>query len=162
MSPLVPRRARRHVSIWSTTLALMAAAAPASAQFRPRIIQETTVGDKYHLELGVDLWRMPDADLIVASGGSGNLSGIPGTEIDVKRDLGLVDKNLIQLNLVLKGAKKHKLRIQYVPIKYEQSAIITRAIDFNGQRYAVGVPVNSTLDWKALRIGYEYDFVIKS
>ena len=26
-------------------------------------------------------------------------------------------------------------------------------------RYRVGLPVNSTLDWKAYRFGYEYDFV---
>jgi len=117
------------------------------------------VGEKFHVEGGVDFW-MTSADLVVASGGSGALEGIPGTSINAKRDLGLVDRNLPQLNLVLK-ALRHRLRLQYVPIKYDQSAILTRTIDFNGQRYTVGLPVNSTLNWKALRIGYEYDFLIK-
>jgi hypothetical protein len=160
MSMKLSRIFRPHVSIWCT-LALVAAASPASAQFRPRIIQETTVGDKYHVEGGVDFW-FGTADLSISSGGSGALAGIPGTDINAKRDLGLVDKNLPMLNFVLKGARRHKLRVQYVPIKYEQSAVLTRSIDFNGQRYSVGLPVNSTLDWKALRLGYEYDFVVKS
>jgi hypothetical protein len=118
------------------------------------------IGDKFHVEGGVDFW-MTSADLVVASGGSGALEGIPGTSINAKRDLGLVDRTLPQLNLVLKGARRHRLRLQYVPIKYDQSAVLTRTIDFNGQRYTVGLPVNSSLDWKALRIGYEYDFLIK-
>ena len=159
---MVPRAAHQRVSIWSTTLLLLlATASTATAQFKPRIIQETTVGDKYKIEGGVDFW-FPAAELSVASGGSGALSGIPGTEINAKRDLGLVDKNLPQLNLVLKAGQRHKLRMQFVPIKYEQTSVLSRQIDFNGQRYTVGLPVNSTLNWKALRLGYEYDFVVKS
>lgn len=150
---------RSRVSIWCTLL-LVASAVPASAQFRPRIVEETVIGEKFHVEGGVDFW-MSSANLVVASGGSGALEGIPGTSINAKRDLGLVDRNLPQLNLVLKGARRHRLRLQYVPIKYDQSAVLTRTIDFNGQRYTVGLPVNSTLNWKALRIGYEYDFLIK-
>jgi hypothetical protein len=162
MRSMVPRATHRRVSIWSTTLLLLlATASTATAQFKPRIIQETTVGDKYRIEGGVDFW-FPSAELTVASGGSGALSGIPGTEINAKRDLGLVDKKLPQLNLVLKAGQRHKLRMQFVPIKYEQTAILSRQIDFNGQRYTVGLPVNSTLNWKALRLGYEYDFVVKS
>ena len=158
---MVPRTTRQHVSFWCTTLILLATATSAFAQFKPRIVQEPTVGDKYHIEGGVDFW-FGTADLTIASGGSGALAGIQGTDINAKRDLGLVDKNLPQFNLVVKGAKRHKLRVQYVPIKYEQSAVLTRTIDFNGQRYTVGLPVNSALNWKALRLGYEYDFVIKN
>lgn len=159
---MVPRATHQRVSIWSATLLLLlAGASTATAQFKPRIIQETTVGDKFTIEGGADFW-FPTADLTVASGGSGALAGIPGTDIDGKRDLGLVDKKLPQLNLVLKAGRRHKLRAQFVPIKYEQAAILSRQVDFNGQRYTVGLPVNSTLNWKALRLGYEYDFVIKS
>src|SRR5262249_18620684 len=49
----------------------------------------------------------------------------------------------------------------YIPIKYEQEGTLTADIVFNGQRYRVGFPVNSSLDWKAYRIGYEYDFISK-
>ena len=159
---MVLRATHRRVSVWSTTLLLLlATASTATAQFKPRIIQETAVGDKYKIEGGIDFW-FPSAELTVASGGSGALTGIPGTEINAKRDLGLVDKKLPQLNLVLKAGRRHKLRMQFVPIKYEQTSVLSRQIDFNGQRYTVGLPVNSTLNWKALRLGYEYDFVVKS
>jgi len=161
MTMTVPRPTRLYVSFWCTALLVLASATSAFAQFKPRIVQETTVGDKYHVEGGVD-FLFPTAELTVASGGSGVLAGIPGTDINAKRDLGLEDKNLLQLNLVLKAGQRHKLRVHFLPIKYEQSSILTRQIDFNGQRYNVGLPVNSTLNWKALRIGYEYDFVVKS
>jgi hypothetical protein len=32
-------------------------------------------------------------------------------------------------------------------------------VTFDGQTYPAGIAVNSTLDWKAWRFGYEYDFV---
>jgi hypothetical protein len=133
---------------------------PAHAQFRPRMTVEPTIGEHYHIEGGVELW-FPTADLVVSSGGSGALTGLTGTSIDAKNDLGMKDKNLPQFNFVLRPARKHKLRLQYVPIKYEQTATIPRRIDFNGQKFDVGVPVNSSLDWKALRIGYEYDFIVR-
>jgi len=134
---------------------------PASAQFRPRIVTQPTVGENYHIEVSADIWN-PSAELVVASGGSGALSGLAGTQIDAKRDLGLVDQKLPQFSLVLRPAQRHKLRVQYVPIKYEQMATLPREVTFNGQRYTVGIPVNSTLDWKALRLGYEYDFIVKN
>ena len=37
---------------------------------------------------------------------------------------------------------------------------MTRDIVFKGQRYSVGVLVNSALEWKAYRFGYEYDFIV--
>ncbi len=119
------------------------------------------IGDKFHIEGGVDMW-FPTAELLVNAGGSGALEGIPGTDINAKRDLGLVDKRLPVFNLVLKAARKHRFRVQYIPIKYEQSFILPTSIVFNGQRYNVGLPVNSSLDWKQLRLGYEYDFIIKN
>ena len=47
-------------------------------------------------------------------------------------------------------------------IKYEQTTTLRREIIFNGQRYNVGVPVISELDWKAFRYTYEYDFLSMS
>ena len=64
--------------------------------------------------------------------------------------------------LVLRPFQSHKFRLQVLPIQYQQSAIVTRDIIFNGQRYTVGAPVNSSLDWRLIRMGYEYDFVTKN
>jgi len=160
MITLVPR-ALRPVG-WFLCAALVLAARPAAAQFRPRVVTDPSVGERFHIEGTVDVW-FPTADLTVASSGSDALSGIPGSNIDAKNDLGLKDKQLPMLGLVLKGGKnRHKLRVQYIPIKYEQvDHPLSRTIVFNGQRYDANLLVNSTLDWKALRIGYEYDFLVK-
>jgi hypothetical protein len=88
--------------------------------------------------------------------------GIVGSTIDFKQDLGLADARFRELHLVLRPATKHKFRFQYIPIKYSaQGHQISRDIVFNGQRYRVGLPVNWTLDWKAYRFGYEYDFIYR-
>jgi len=151
---------RPTISTIACTLAALALAVPASAQFRPRMAPEQVFGENYHVEGGIAFW-FPTADLVVQSGGSGALSGLEGTEISAKNDLGLQDKALPQFNLVLRPARHHKLRVQYIAIKYEQTGVLPRSIDFNGQRYQIGLPVNSSLDWKALRLSYEYDFVLK-
>jgi hypothetical protein len=62
-----------------------------------------------------------------------------------------VDKKPPQLNLCCCGALPQAAR----PVRAdhdEQAAILSRQIDFNGQRYTVGLPVNSTVNWKALRL----------
>ncbi len=116
--------------------------------------------EQFHLEASVNTWN-PTADLTIVSGGSGNLAGIPGTEIDAKSDLGFVDKRLPQFSVTLRPGQAHKLRFQYIPINYTATATLTRNIDFNGQRYAAGLPVDTTLEWKAYRFGYEFDFIRK-
>lgn len=134
--------------------ALVLLASPAHAQYRPRPLNDPATGEKYHIEAAADLW-FPTADITVAS----ESLGIAGTSIDFKQDLGLTDKRLPALHLVLRPAKKHKFRAQSIPIRYESTSTIKRDVVFNGIKYRVGVPVNSTLDWKAYRFGYEYDFV---
>src|SRR4029078_4238548 len=63
---------------------------------------------------------------------------------------------------VLRPARSHKFRVQYIPIKYTQATKLRQDISLNGQRDAEQVPVNSVLDWKAARFGYEYDFITRN
>jgi len=63
---------------------------------------------------------------------------------------------------VLRPAKKHKLRFEYTPIKYEQEdGVLTRDVIFNGLLYTVSLPVATTIDWKAYRFTYEYDLIYR-
>ena len=126
---------------------------PARAQFQPRPLNDPATGERYFVEAAAGFW-FPTALMSISS----ESLGIAGSAIDFKRDLGLTDQRFPELHLELRR-NRHKLRFQYIPIKYEQTGVLTREIVFNGQRYRIGVPVNSTLDWKAYRIGYEYDFV---
>jgi hypothetical protein len=137
--------------------ALLLTASPALAQFSPRPMgSDPATGESYHIEGGAGFWS-PSANMSISS----ESLGIPGTTIDFKRDLGLTDQRFSELHLVLRPARKHKFRFQYIPIKYDQRATITRDIVFNGQLYRVGLPVNSALSWKAYRFGYEYDFIVR-
>jgi hypothetical protein len=131
------------------------ASTPAWAQFQPQRISDPATGERYHIEAAIGLWG-PNADMEVSS----EQFNIPGSRIDFKQDLGLEDQRFPEFHLVLRPAKKHKFRFQYIPIKYEQGPVsVTRDIVFNGQLYQVGVNVTSHLDWRAYRFGYEYDFI---
>jgi len=136
--------------------ALVLTASPALAQFRPRPVGDPATGESYHIEGSAGFWN-PSAKMSISS----ESLGIGGTTIDFKKDLGLKDRRFGELHAVLKAARKHKFRFQYIPIKYAQQATIPRDIVFNGQLYRVGIPVNSSLEWKAYRFGYEYDFIVK-
>jgi len=151
------RSAFRLFSWLALAAALVFMAAPASAQYRPRTISEPATGEKYHIEVGGDFW-VPAAAIIVSS----ESLGIPGSQIDFKRDLGLTDQRFRALQLQLRPARSHKFRVGYIPVVFNQSATLTQRIVFNGIAYNPGVSVNSSLDWKTYQIGYEYDFVVKN
>jgi hypothetical protein len=143
----------------AATLVLLAS--PAAAQYKPRPLNDPATGESYHIEAAADYW-FPTADITVASSGSGELSGLPGSEIDFKRDLGLQDRHLPAVQIILRPARRHKFRFEYIPITYTASATLSTNLIFNGIRYTVGLPVNSTLQWRAYRFGYEYDFITKN
>jgi hypothetical protein len=138
-----------------TCAALVGSAAPAAAQFRPPA-SERTIGEKYHVEGGIAWWNA-DPTLIVSS----ESLGIPGDEVDLVGDLGIEQKRLRELRLVLRPATKHKFRFHYLPINYVAESVVQREFTFNGQRYRIGLPVNTTADLTTYRFAYEYDFVYR-
>ena len=135
---------------------VLTAAAPAHAQYRPRPLNDPATGETFHIEAEAASWN-PTADMTIASEGL----GIPGTTIDLKQDLGVTDQRFPALSLQLRPARSHHLRFQYLPISYTGSAQVAREFVFNGIRYGAHVPVNSSLDWKTYRFGYQYDFLVK-
>jgi hypothetical protein len=150
---IVTKRGLRLYGIAAAALLLLASASPARAQYRPRPLNDPTSPEQYHIEGGVDYW-FPGATITLSS----TSLGIAGSVIDFKNDLGLTDQKFPAFQVQLK-AGRNKLRFQYIPIDYSQSATLTRQIVFNGQRYDIGLPVSSTLDWKAYRFGYEFDII---
>jgi hypothetical protein len=141
----------------AVAVALSCVAAPAAAQYQPRAVENPATGETYHIEGGFDFW-FPTAEMSVSS----EQLGIAGSLIDFKRDLGLADTRFRALDVQLRPARSHKFRLQYIPVNYTQTATLNKDVIFNGIRYRLGLPVNSTLDWKTYQIGYEYDFVVKN
>jgi hypothetical protein len=139
--------------VWTLVLT----AATASAQYRPRPLNDPATGERFHIEAEAAYWT-PTADITFASAGL----GIPGDSINVKRDLGVTDQQFPALAVQIRPARSHHFRFQYIPIEYSGSTRLARDIVFNGIRYSANVPVNSSLDWKAYRFGYQYDFIVKN
>jgi hypothetical protein len=145
------------VYVVSLMVLLGAAAAPstASAQYRPYAANGEAIGEDYNIEAAYAWWDA-EPSLIVNS----ESLGIPGSDVDLITDLGIEKKRLGMFDLVLRPAKKHRFRFQRMPIKYEVDAFpVSREFVFNGQRYRVGLPVTTTVDFTTYRFGYEYDFL---
>jgi hypothetical protein len=151
---MTQRSAIRAYAACYIALALVFAAAPAQAQFRPTPLSEPPTGEQYHIEGAAGFW-FPAATISAAS----EQFGIPGDVIDFKTDLGLQNKKHSYVRLVLSPSRRHKFRFEFIPIKYNQSATIRRRIIFNGIAYNIGLPVKSELFWKAYRFAYEFDFI---
>jgi hypothetical protein len=151
---MIRMRYRTAIRLYAPLLVLGLTAAPALAQFRPRPINEAPLSERYIIEGAAGLWN-PSPDMSITS----ESLGIIGTRIDFKQDLGLEKTRFKELHVTFHPARKHKFRFQYIPIDYKQTATLRRDIVFNGQRYNVGLPVISELDWKAFRYTYEYDFI---
>jgi hypothetical protein len=144
--------------VWAgLAAAILLLAAPASAQYKPRPLDDPATGEKFHIEGGFDFWN-PSTDINVSS----EALGITGSDIDLKRDLGATDQRFRALQLTLRPARAHKFRFQYIPIKYTASSTLARDVVFNGIRYRANLPVETDFDWKAYRFGYEFDFVQKN
>lgn len=148
--------------LFATTLCLFAglcAAAPAEAQYGARrATSNRATGENYHVELAGTIWS-PTPDPIVISSES---LGILGTNVDFVNTLGIEKTTFKQLKVVLRAATKHKFRFEYTPIEYDAQKVVTASFIFNGQRFDLGVPVTTNLQWKAYRFGYEWDFVYRN
>jgi hypothetical protein len=146
---------RLYVLLCAGTLAMCAAPSIASAQYRPQGMSGEAIGENYHIEAAYDFWNATPT-LIVNS----EALGILGTDVDLISDLGIEKHRLGTLNLTLKPSKKHRLRFQYLPIKYDTDSVqVNREFIFNGQRYNIGLPVTTNVDFTTYGFGYQYDFL---
>jgi hypothetical protein len=135
-------------------LSLFASPGPASAQYRGQTPSDRATGETYHVEIGGMLWR-PTPDIAITS----EALGIIGSRIDFVTDLGIEKSTFRQLKVVLRPSTKAKFRFEYTPITYTARATLRRPVVFNGISYPIALPVDTLLEWKAYRFGFEYDFV---
>jgi hypothetical protein len=144
---------RMYVLLSLGTLGLLVNSATASAQYRSA--PPPAIGEDYHIEAAYGWWDATP-ELIVNS----ESLGILGTDVDLISDLGITKHRLGKFDLVLKPGKKHRLKYQHLPIKYTVDAYpVQREFVFNGQRYTVGLPVTTSVDFSSDSFGYEYDFL---
>lgn len=147
-------RTRVFAAACSFIAVLLVAAAPAFAQYGARLSSNTPSGETYHVEVAGELWD-PTPNIVISS----ESLGIPGTNVDFVNTLGIQKTLFKQLKVVLRPGKKQKFRFEYTPMTYTANQTVNASFVFNGQHFTVGLPVTTTLQWKAYRFGYEYDFL---
>ena len=143
MSKISCRASRTAVA----AVACLLFAVPAMAQ------SGAAVGARFNIEAAASFWS-PEPEAIIAS----ESLGIPGDNIDLSADLGIEKKQIPDIRLTLRPGTKHKFRFNYLPLKYSAESVVRREFVFNGQRFRLGLPVNTTADLTTYRFGYEYDF----
>ena len=151
-----PARApRRHAGLFMASLAaLLLLPGVAGAQYSAPDSNQGAVGEKYHVEFSGSFWN-PTVFGVVSSEQFRQL----GSDIDVVKDLGFEPTRFGDMRIVLRPSKKSRFRVQYTPIRYEATSSLQRSIVFNGQRFDVALPIQSAVEWKVWRFGYEYDFL---
>jgi hypothetical protein len=82
-----------------------------------------------------------------------------GTDINLKSDVGLADKNFPSGRFNFFVSPNHRLTLSYTPISYKTDSNIKRTVEFDGQTYAVNTRVNAALDLQYFRFGWAYQFV---
>lgn len=148
-----PAQTRRPVISALLVAASLGLAPSASAQFFGQP-SDLPLGEDYHVEVLAGMWS-PSPEITVAS----DAFGIAGTSIDFANDLGIASQRFGEFRLRLRPGRKHRFRIDYVPVSYAAQATVERRLVFRGIAYDIGVPVNSTMVWRTWRLGYEYDVV---
>lgn len=138
------------------TYATLLMPARAEAQFTATPFSDPATGERYHIEASFGWWN-PSPQFEIAS----ESLGVLGTRIDAVADLGIAQKRIPELRIVLRPGRKHKLRLDYLPMTYNAVSTVHRQFVFNGIRYGVNLPVTTDLSWKTWHLGYEYDFIYR-
>jgi hypothetical protein len=137
-------------------LSILFTASRADAQFsRPAAVPP---GEDFHLELGAMFWQ-PTPQLII---GTDALDALGSHEVDFVREFAVDNKRFTEFRAVVHAARKHKFRFSYIPVHYEQDAVLQRRVTFGGRTFDIGLPANADLKWDLWRFGYEWDFVSRS
>jgi hypothetical protein len=110
--------------------------------------------EDYNIELEGRYWH-PNLDSTVKI-----VNNNIGTDVNLVNDLGLdKENNFGEARLQVKFFNRNKLNFSYLPMKWDADQNIARTIQFNGQTYTAGTRVQSQLDMKLFKAGYEFDFI---
>ena len=142
----------RHLFAGCVFMLALASAAPAQAQFFAA--PPPAPGEDYHFEVGVAFWS-PEPELVIRLDSAAGF----GSDVDFVEEFGIEKKRFTEFRGTVKPGRKHKIRFDYVPFKYDAEAVIQRTFVFGGQTYTVGLPASTDVKWDLWKFGYEWDFV---
>ena len=135
-----------------TLFLVLVAVSPVRAQFAA--VPSTSPTESYVFEIGLMYWK-PTPELVITSP-SLDPTGNP---IDFVTDWSLENDRFREIRATLKPGYKHKIRFAYLPVKYEETALVTRTLRLNGSTVTGSLDITMNLEWDLWRFGYEYDVV---
>lgn len=110
-------------------------------------------GEDFHVEFDV-LWWRPSPDLTV---NTGRLASVGVTDFEFASTFGIEDVWVSDFRFLYRPARKHRIRFGYAPTRYEESAVLTRVIDFGGKTFTGTAAAD--VRWSLWRVGYQWDFI---
>jgi outer membrane protein len=84
--------------------------------------------------------------------------GNPGTEINLKDDLGISDENIPGAEAYF-GVGNHEITLAYSLVNFSGNKALTKEIKFNGKTYGVGEHVESEFNTSMIDLEYQYKLV---
>lgn len=84
------------------------------------------------------------------------IPGNTGTDISLSEDLEAESTEFVRLRLAVELSDRHQLSLLIAPLQFESSGTVDRDVDFNGVRFAGGVPLNSLYRFDSYRVTYQY------
>lgn len=143
---------RMRIALFALLLAVSARSA--DAQFNA---PDPAPGENFHVELGAMFWT-PTPEVLVQTGA---LAITGNNQVDFVNEFNIDNKRFTEFRFLAKAGRKHKIRFNYIPIQYGNTATLTRQISFGGRTYTIGLPATAELEWKMWKIGYEWDIVAR-
>lgn len=133
--------------IVSVLVASLAAAQTAAAQ------SDVLPAEKFHVEFGTAWWQ-PTPHISIQTD---TLASVGLVDFDFADQFGIESSWFSEFRAVLKPARNHKVRVSYVPVRYEQTSPLQTALSFNGTTFSGSA--TASLKWSLWRFGYEWDFM---
>lgn len=97
---------------------------------------------------------------VSTTGTFNSTTGTPGTPFSAEKDLGLTDQAIqAQFELMARLENRGRLRLDFLDLRRQGSAIPTQDIQFGNQLYVAGLPVQSEIDWRQTDFTYTYSFL---
>jgi hypothetical protein len=82
-----------------------------------------------------------------------------GTEIDLKSDLGIKDKDFPEGRFTWYTGENSRIRLVYTQVNFDGNKILDHSIEFSGKTYPAGIRLTSDFDVKYGRMGWIWQFI---
>ncbi|MEW6184583.1 MAG: hypothetical protein AB1585_02450 [Thermodesulfobacteriota bacterium] len=82
-----------------------------------------------------------------------------GTDINLKSDLGVGDKNFPYGRFTFSFNPSNRLAFTYTPVSYGGDSRLRRKVEFGGETYEANIRVVSDLKMHYMRLGWAYQFI---